>query len=771
MNSQTCNGGFFATGSSSTTSTTGTAITFSSTCSGAPANGGPSSKGDPFEERGDDNALTGGVPRCGNVNDAPIPNHTYGTCPHEGISFDKAVDNDGATFEDGPDRDDAPDDEGGIVPGCHRILEEFTEEERSPLEDILGGDDPDSVFDEEDEDGKYGYQAYDKRDIRDMKEGDSPDDTRKASGDDSADILYPSEFAQDLDLLLKEMVHPGSYGRDSDMGRRTRVSQEETWKERGFSIAQAMVLAVASHFATGSVPEDMRAILPRDPRDREAFRMAASSLEKSGWIEKVEGAEPFDGMIPIRLTPEGRIAVLRNLPLGTRKGQGFRELLISISSALGHPYSGLLKESGSTFGRSGESFEDATPETRQEIVSRLDLYCTSLIEDSMETEPFARGLVSLGYMEMEPGKRLTFLAVAIRFRDRYTDFFEGDEHILNTGPVSFTEYRDELLSDGLVEYCQKAAYENTETGYLLSRKAARVLFAGHTELIRKEKLHQELTIYRWQDIEEKPLFYNKEDRMAYSTIAGIASGDNCEMVLEDLKKYKLRTSLGILLYGAPGCGKTEMARQVARSSHKDLYCMSIEKNRKSYVGEEENTVADIFRNMGYMSALSGRGAILFIDEADAFFAPRVSVGRSNDVYVNSVQNILLQAIERYDGLFIAASNTTSNIDTAFDSRIAMKFEIHRPDSDTRRAILSSKASFLGEDAIETIATGYELTGRQIDNVLIQVIMLSRVRGALPSLDEIREMCQSESDSEKRAQMDSRYNFTSKDDKSRKKIGF
>merc|ERR1719446_714921 len=73
-----------------------------------------------------------------------------------------------------------------------------------------------------------------------------------------------------------------------------------------------------------------------------------------------------------------------------------------------------------------------------------------------------------------------------------------------------------------------------------------------------------------------------------------------------------------IFYGPPGTGKTLTARRLARNCGLDYAIMS----GGNVIGLRERAVPELRRVLRWATRASSRGLVLFIDEADAFLAPR-----------------------------------------------------------------------------------------------------------------------------------------------------
>lgn len=135
-------------------------------------------------------------------------------------------------------------------------------------------------------------------------------------------------------------------------------------------------------------------------------------------------------------------------------------------------------------------------------------------------------------------------------------------------------------------------------------------------------------------------------------------------------------SLNILFYGAPGTGKTELAKHIARSLNRKLIIKRASEILDCFVGGTEQNIQKMFREA------EEKKAILFLDEADSFLQERGGADHSWEV---TQVNELLTQMENFKGIFIAATNFNNNLDSASRRRFALKIKFNylQPDGITK----------------------------------------------------------------------------------------
>jgi SpoVK/Ycf46/Vps4 family AAA+-type ATPase len=83
---------------------------------------------------------------------------------------------------------------------------------------------------------------------------------------------------------------------------------------------------------------------------------------------------------------------------------------------------------------------------------------------------------------------------------------------------------------------------------------------------------------------------------------------------------------------------------------------------------------------------------------------------------NSIQNIILQEMESFDGIMIATTNLVQNMDHAFERRFLYKVKFEKPELAQRTKIWQSMMPNLTEETAIHLASCYDFSGGQIENI-------------------------------------------------------
>ncbi len=157
----------------------------------------------------------------------------------------------------------------------------------------------------------------------------------------------------------------------------------------------------------------------------------------------------------------------------------------------------------------------------------------------------------------------------------------------------------------------------------------------------------------------------KKQRTTFADVAGNEEAKNeLQEIVEFLKKPRkfqkmgARIPKGVLLVGAPGTGKTLMARAVAGEAAVPFFSISGSEFVEMFVGVGASRVRDIFRKVKRHSP-----AILFVDELDAVGRHRgAGLGGGHDEREQTLNQILVEmdGFEQTDNVIVIAASVTGD---------------------------------------------------------------------------------------------------------------
>jgi SpoVK/Ycf46/Vps4 family AAA+-type ATPase len=184
-----------------------------------------------------------------------------------------------------------------------------------------------------------------------------------------------------------------------------------------------------------------------------------------------------------------------------------------------------------------------------------------------------------------------------------------------------------------------------------------------------------------------------------------------------LESKGLRKGFTCLFYGAPGTGKTESVFQLARQTGRDIMQVNISQVKSMWVGQSEKNIKQLFDQYRTIVKRTKIVPILLFNEADGVIGKRKQdAERSVDKMENSVQNIILQEMESLEGIMIATTNLVQNIDAAFERRFLYKIKFDKPELAQRVRIWQSLMPAISETTANTLASNYDFSGGQIENI-------------------------------------------------------
>ena len=296
-------------------------------------------------------------------------------------------------------------------------------------------------------------------------------------------------------------------------------------------------------------------------------------------------------------------------------------------------------------------------------------------------------------------------------------------HLLWTCALDTTQFKmwkrelragtHDLMREGLIEFGSENGIVNTNKIGLT--KKARTLLLKDVEFANSSEPLS--GVIHSSKIKPKELFYDSEVAKQVEELTKFFDQENYKSILERMEKSNFRSAFTCLFYGSPGTGKTETVNQLARLTGRDIMLVDVPNLKDKWVGESEKNVKAVFDKYRDLVKRSKVAPILLFNEADSIFGKRLTqVQHSVDQMLNTMQNIILQEMETLEGILIATTNLTENLDAAFERRFLYKIKFERPGVEARGHIWHTMIPELTNEEVEKLASRYEFSGGQIENV-------------------------------------------------------
>ena len=289
----------------------------------------------------------------------------------------------------------------------------------------------------------------------------------------------------------------------------------------------------------------------------------------------------------------------------------------------------------------------------------------------------------------------------IRFRD-IEDLYDNKADFTNAkGKLRSGEHK--LQNKKLIEHkCVDGLADVTR--YKMTETAKRELLAEMKINEAEEKLADMLDASK---LTEKQLFFPKDIQRQVEELGSFLQPENYQKIQERMKD-------------------------------RNIMVVDVPQLKSMWVGQSEKNVKALFDRYREQVKRAKLTPILLFNEADAIIGKRKN-GAENavDKMENSLQNIILQEMEQLDGIMIATTNLQQNMDKAFERRFLYKIKFDKPTEEARASIWHSMIPDLSDLDIHTLASKYDFSGGQIENIArhyaIDTILHGQAEDVLPML--------------------------------------
>lgn len=404
------------------------------------------------------------------------------------------------------------------------------------------------------------------------------------------------------------------------------------------------------------------------------------------------------------------------------------------------------------FDRLQEIFNDVENKIISEMQLEIEI---DILETSNQKLPFNQKIKKESYVKFE--NKLLFLYFCHRLineDDNRIGIFDFDKLFC---PVTYKRIK-KTLQTNVNPLIIHNLIENTTDDFWKDRNYYCLTKYAKNHFLKEFNLEEEVTsldknLVSHQNIPAKELFYNTNEEKQIKNIHRLLSPDTFPQVQERLSERGMRKGLTMLFYGEAGTGKTETALQMAKRSGRNIMQVDISQTKSCWFGESEKLIREIFEHYRKILSTETTTPILLFNEADAVIAKRKNIAASSVAQTeNTMQNILLQELEHFEGILIATTNLIINIDDAFERRFLYKINFEMPCTRAKisiwKNILQSPIATnhllrLTDNDILQLATHYDFSGGQIENIVRKIIIDSSIENKSLSADDIEQYCKQE----------------------------
>ncbi|MEO0100188.1 MAG: ATP-binding protein [candidate division WOR-3 bacterium] len=289
-----------------------------------------------------------------------------------------------------------------------------------------------------------------------------------------------------------------------------------------------------------------------------------------------------------------------------------------------------------------------------------------------------------------------------------------------------------LWKKGLISECFSSGPTILDTDFELSKMVLEELFGKELFLDLEEEIPRMKKKVR--DLSSGKILTVRDPKITFDQV--VLESENklsLERVITQMERgkeifarwgidevIKYGKGIAMLFYGPPGTGKTATAEAIAQRLNKKIGIANYAQILNKWVGESEKNLMQIFREA------KEEDCILVFDEADALFAKRLEEEHSTDRLHNYMTNILMQEMERFEGVIILTTNREVVFDEAFFRRFLLKLKFDIPKPETRaeiwRRLIPKKMPIAENVDFEELGSRFELTGGEIKNVILNTAL-------------------------------------------------
>lgn len=245
------------------------------------------------------------------------------------------------------------------------------------------------------------------------------------------------------------------------------------------------------------------------------------------------------------------------------------------------------------------------------------------------------------------------------------------------------------------------------------------------------------------EFRKENLFYNEDVMQDLADIKEYLQNDNYKRLEEHFEKEAGHLCFATLLEGPSGTGKTAFVKEIARCTGRPVYSVDVAKVRGGHWGDDERGIRTVFNEYLYYCMMMPIRPILFVDECDTMLARRQNPdGDINSSLVNGINTVVevwLQELDKFDGILFLTTNNANHMDEAIARRLLFQVHIGHPNEEIQVKLWQHFFPSMSESEAKEMANTTNFTGGQIKRVKDKVKLKEILHRPVP-FEELQRYC-------------------------------
>jgi SpoVK/Ycf46/Vps4 family AAA+-type ATPase len=184
---------------------------------------------------------------------------------------------------------------------------------------------------------------------------------------------------------------------------------------------------------------------------------------------------------------------------------------------------------------------------------------------------------------------------------------------------------------------------------------------------------------------------------------------------EKRKEKNTHAGISVMLAGPSGTGKTELVMQLAKTTGREVFLFQVSEQKDMYHGESEKRLKEVFAYYAERAKDPLTAPILCFNEADSIFSMRRNGSHNLQQLENTIQTLLLNEMEKLNGILICTTNVPEHFDAAFQRRFLYRIHIAAPDVHTRCKLLRAYFPGMAGAQARALSELFPFTAAHLNN--------------------------------------------------------